>query len=313
MREFTKGITYTQLITFKAIYEAGNISKAAKHLALSSATVSHSLKLLEQQITQPLFTRTTRAFKPTELGTHMYQSIKGKVEDLTLAVERVCLQNDVPNGKLTLNMAKNIYDVFLKEILGDFQCAFPSIELEVTLSDFMDDRVEQSIDIGFRFGETVSDTMIARPIGNRLKPVKLALFASPEYLQKYGYPETISDLEKLAFIKFRAPTSGDLFPIRLYQSLGSRSEILSLPNLSTAVIVNNTDVMLDMACKGVGVGTMIDAMVQPQFDSGALVPVLEQLWCDTPEVYMYYAPENRQTLRIRCFLDFINERLETHI
>ncbi|MBO9489091.1 LysR family transcriptional regulator [Endozoicomonas sp. G2_1] len=309
MREFERGITYTQLITFKTIYEAGNISKAARQLGISSASVSHALKLLEKQIQQPLFIRTTRQFEPTGLALELYQSSQSAIEELSLAVERVCQQNDLPRGKLQLNMAKNIYDVFLKETLLEFQQAYPTIDLEVSLSDSMDDRIAQSFDIGFRFGETVSETLIAKSISHIRAPVKLAAFASANYIEKYGIPQSISQLSEHKVIKFRAPTSGELFPLHLKATTCENSELVSLTHLDTAVVVNNSDLVIDMALNGVGVGYLMDAMIQSHLKAGHLIPVLKEYWPNVQNIYMYYAPEHKQTLRIRCFLDFVNQKL----
>ena len=309
MNEFNNDITYPQLINFHAIYEAGNISKAAKRLSVSSASVSQSLKLLEKQINEPLFVRTTRAIKPTELGVQLYESTHGAIGELSLAVEHVCERHNVPKGTLSLNMAKNIYDQFLKDVLWQFQRDYPSIELDITLSDTMDQRVEKSIDIGFRFGETLADNMIARPLNPLLPKVKLAIFAAPEFIHRYGMPTTVEQLQQLSMIKFRAPTSGELFPITLHKTTDQNSEIITLANLKTAMIVNNTDVMLDMTRRGLGVGFLMDRMASPYFNRGELLPILPEHWCDLPNVYMYYAPENRQSTKVRCFLTYLEQSL----
>lgn len=310
MREFRQGITYKQLITFKAIYEAGNISKAAKKLGISAASVSHTLKTLEKQVQTPLFTRTTRLIQATEVGAQLYESSRFAMGDLTAAVERVCDQGTRPTGKLSLNMAKNIYDVFLKPILIDFQRAYPKIQLEITLSDALDHHVEKSIDIGFRFGQTVNENMIARPMAHGLRKVKLALFASPDYLERYGEPTSLPELSGHSLIRFRAPTSQQILPLRLHQTTDTHSEIVTLDNLTTAMVVNNTEVMVDMALQGFGIGYLMDATVEDALASGKLMPLLKAHWCDGPSVYMYYARENRQVHRVRCFLDFVNARLE---
>lgn len=314
MSEFINGITYSQLTTFKSIFEAGNIAKASRTLGVSAASVSQSLKLLEKQIQEPLFIRSTRRFKPTELGEQLYDSSRFAMEDLSLAVERICEKHSMPTGTLKLNMAKDIYDVFLKDVLQEFQQLNPLIELDITLSDFMDERVEKSIDIGFRFGETVKDNLIARPlpptINPKIKQVKAALFAGQSYIEAYGLPHDIEALKRHSFIKFRAPTSGKIFPIRVHRTADPASEILSFSNLSTALVANDTQVVIDMALNGQGIGNLMDASITEHLDSGKLVPILQDNWCDIPAVYMYYAPENKQSSRVRCFLDFINAKLK---
>lgn len=310
MREFRNGVTYTQLITFKAIVEAGSISGAAKALSISAASVSFSLKSLETLLGHRLFTRSTRKIILTDAGEQLYQSTEFAIAELTSSVELLCDLDAEPSGKLFLNMALNIYQVFLKPVLQEFQQAYPNIQLDITLSDSMDKNTEHKIDIGFRFGETVNELMIARPINQYFPPVKIALFAAKTYAEKYGLPETIEALSRHKLVQFRAPTSGQILPVQLKKSSQTDSEVVSVSNISTSVVVNSVEVMTDMVAQDAGLGFAMDASVAQQLKTGEFIPVLEALWCDIPNVYMYYAPENKQSKKIRCFLDFMKSKLE---
>ncbi|GLX87322.1 putative HTH-type transcriptional regulator YcaN [Thalassotalea loyana] len=311
MQEFKNDITYNQIATFKAIFEEGNISKAAKMLNISPASVSSSLKLLEKSVGEPLFSRTTRAIAPTEIGKRFYELVHSGVDDLRNAVELICDHSNNPSGSLSLNMARDIYDVFLKDVLMDFQQQFPAIQLEITLSDSFDSQVEHHFDIGFRFGETVNETMIAKRINSSEHHPKLALFASHVYVAHFGIPTSVEDLKKHSLIQFRAPSSQKILPVHLHSSKSKESEIVTLSQLNTAMIVNNSEVMVDSALKGLGIGYLMDATVREYFLSEQLVPLLKDHWCDVPNVYMYYAPDNRQTRRVACFLEFISEKLHS--
>lgn len=310
MREFRNEITYNQLITFKAIFEAGNISKASKHLGISSASVSYSLKTLEKQIGQALFTRTTRSIMPTEVGKQLYEHTHFAIDELFAAVDVICDLNNTPSGTLSLNLASSIYQWFLKDVLSDFQRTYPQIQLDITLSDTLDSRIENQIDIGFRYGERVEESLIARPIHvSRLQEkqvLKAALFVSQHYAQTHGIPRSTSELLGHPMVKFRMPSSKKLAPLRLHKEPHSDSEILSL-NPPTAMIVNDMEVLVDMVSQGFGMGMTIDMVLRERFESGELIPILEQHWCNIPTVYMYYARESRQSVKVRCFLDFIAE------
>lgn len=307
MQEFKNDITYNQVATFKAIFEQGNISKAAKLLNISPASVSFSLKMLEQNIGEPLFNRSTRAIAPTELGKRFYELVHCGVDELKNAVELICDHNKTPSGSLSLNMASDIYDVFLKQIIMDFQLQYPAIQLEITLSDSFDNQVKHNFDIGFRFGETVNEAMIAKRVNNVKNRVKLALFAAPEYLNKVGTPHSIDELQKHALIQFRAPSSQKLFPVRLHKTVSKDSEIISLSQINKAMIVSNSQVMIDSALQGIGIGYLMDASIQKQLVSGELVPILQEHWCDVPNIYLYYAPENKQNRKVTCFLKHISQ------
>ncbi|WP_299975649.1 LysR family transcriptional regulator [uncultured Pseudoteredinibacter sp.] len=309
MADFINGITYTQLLSFRAIFEAGNISKAAKKLGVSAASVSHSLKSLEKQLSAPLFLRTTRTIRATELGVRLYDGSCAAMDQLNTTVEQACENQCAPSGRLSLNMAKNIYDVYLKDILREFQANYPSIQLDINLSDSLDQHIDNNFDIGFRFDNTVNENMVVKPLAERLKKTKIALAAAPKYIEQNGRLESIDQLSKHQFIKFRIPSSQKLFPIRLRENDNPSSTILSFDDLPTAAIVNNTDVLIDMALEGVGIVVLIDAMLMENFRSGELLPLLETHWCETNPIYMYFAPENRHLGRVRCFLDFVDLKL----
>ena len=309
MQEFKNDITYNQIATFKAIFEEGNISRAAKLLNISAASVSYSLKVLENSVGEKLFNRTTRAITPTEVGKRFYELIHPGIEDLTRAVELICDHNKTPSGSLSLNMARDIYDVFVKDILIDFQQQFPTIQLEITISDTFNSQVEHHFDIGFRFGETVNENMIARRIDKSIRRVELALFASPDYINRFGNPQSIEELKKHRFIHFRAPSSQKILPVQLHQTSDKNSEIVSMHLPNTAMIVSNSEVMVNSALRGIGIGFLMSATIEEELADGRLVPILRQHWCSGPKIYMYYAPDNRQTRRVACFLNFMSQRI----
>ncbi|WP_133405567.1 LysR family transcriptional regulator [Parashewanella tropica] len=312
MSEFKNDITYNQLSTFKTIVEAGNISKAAKLIGVSSASVSYSLKSLEKQIGQVLFNRTTRAITLTDIGRQLYDNTQFSIEELNKSVEVICNLNEKPSGILSLNMANTIYQWFLKDRLIDFQKAFPLIQLDLTLSDTLDNRVEKQFDIGFRYGKRVDDTLVARrlyPSGKQTNSFKAALFVSSSYAQTRDIPTSISELTTHPMVKFRMPSSRKLAPLRLHKTNKSESKILNIEP-PTAMIVNDLGTLVDMVSQGFGMGMTIDFVLQDKFESGELIPLFQEHWCDIPNIYMYYARETQLSVKVRCFLEFVHHALK---
>lgn len=68
--------------TFKAIYQQGNLTRAAEELLISQPNVSIQLASLESYVGQKLFERKPRKMVPTELGKLLYTQIAGSVENL---------------------------------------------------------------------------------------------------------------------------------------------------------------------------------------------------------------------------------------
>lgn len=64
-----------ELARFRAVYEHGSLSAAARALGLSQPALSRSLQRLEQSAGAPLFQRHTRALRPTELADTMHRQV----------------------------------------------------------------------------------------------------------------------------------------------------------------------------------------------------------------------------------------------
>ena len=73
--------------TFVAIYQCGNLTKAAQDLSISQPNVSVHLASLEQYVGNKLFDRMPRKMIPTNQGKKLYTQIVASVENLS-SVER---------------------------------------------------------------------------------------------------------------------------------------------------------------------------------------------------------------------------------
>ncbi|WP_350608820.1 LysR substrate-binding domain-containing protein, partial [Pseudoalteromonas sp. MER144-MNA-CIBAN-0113] len=73
----------------------------------------------------------------------------------------------------------------LAGLLVDFQKQYPNLKLDLRLTDQYVDIVEQGIDIALRIGVLKNSTLIAKKIA----PIRLAVFASPDYLKRHGTPQ----------------------------------------------------------------------------------------------------------------------------
>ena len=73
--------------TFKAVFETGTMSDAAKELSISQPGVSLHLNALEAYIGFPLFKRNTRKMIPNERAKILYQQV---CDSLVKLEENVC-------------------------------------------------------------------------------------------------------------------------------------------------------------------------------------------------------------------------------
>ncbi|MDK9737330.1 LysR family transcriptional regulator [Vibrio sp. D404a] len=296
-----KGTTYNQLLMFHAIAREGSISGAARQLDVAPPSVSQALKALETQLGLPLFTRTTRRVELTEAGHTLYERTSDAMNDLSFAVESVADLSKTPSGRVSITVPRFVYQYLLAPIYAEFCLRFPEIQLELSIYDGTIDILKEGMDLGIRFGDKVEEGMIAKPLTPNFKE---ALFASPAYIDAYGMPKNINELSQHKLIQYRFITSKKVAQLPMIEK-GNTVNV----KIPTALTVNDTDLMVDAAKKGLGLGRIISPMVEPLFKSGELVPVLEQHWGETAGLYLYFHRNTQKARRVRVLIDFLYEKI----
>lgn len=295
-----RGATYNQLMIFQAIVQEGNIRNAARKLEIAPPTASQALKALEENLGLPLFLRTTRSMELTEAGQMLYDNTTLAVSALNLALESVHDLRSEPTGKVRLTLPRFAYQWLLQPVYAEFCQRYPQLQLEVFVSDATVNLISKGLDAGIRFGDKVEEGMIARPLTT---PMKDAIFAAPAYLDRYGLPEKPEDLAKHKRIQYRFIAANKLAPLILERD-GQPFEVA----MPTAMIVNDTEMLVDAACKGLGIGHMATPIVADAFEKGELIPILEGYWATYPGLYLYFPKNSQKAGRVRVLIDFLMER-----
>ena len=296
------GSTFNQIRIFQAIAQEGSISGAAKTLEMAPPSVSQALKSLENELGLPLFTRTTRKIELTQAGQKLYESTRDSIQSLSLAYESVSDLTMTPRGQVRITVPRFVYQKVLAPIYAEFCRRYPDICLEISIYDGTVDIIEQGFDLGIRFGSQVADGMIARQL---VKPHNDVLFASPSYLAKFGTPKTISELQGHKLIYYRFISAKNVLPFTVMDG----DEEVSVA-LSPALIVNDTDLIIDSAKQGLGIGRLLEPMISQELADGSLVPILERHWHKTSGLYLYFHQNTQKAQRVRVFIDFVIEQTQ---
>lgn len=299
-----RGATYNQLMIFQTIVKEGSIRAAARKLEIAPPTASQALKALEGNLGLPLFIRTTRRLELTEAGQLLYDNTTSAVSALNSALERVHDLHTEPSGLVRLTVPRFVYQWLLQPVYDEFCRRYPKLQLEISISDGIVNLVNEGLDVGIRFGHKVEEGMVARPL---LPPMKDALFASKDYIAKHGLPQKPEDLASHQQIRYRFITSNRLAPLMLTKD-GVEFEV----EMPTSLIVNDTDLMVDAASKGLGIGRIVEPIVEQALEENRLIPVLPEYWPVIPGLSLYFAQNSQKARRVRVLIDFLMERLATN-
>ena len=99
-----RGTEFAELSAFVAVAEESSFTKAAKRLGLSPATLSQTIRSLEDRLGVRLLNRTTRSVAPTEAGERMLRQMRPLLDGFDAALESVNAFRDKPSGHLRLTV-----------------------------------------------------------------------------------------------------------------------------------------------------------------------------------------------------------------
>ncbi len=292
-----------QLSVFRRVVETGNITRAARDLAMSQPNVSRIIAELEQRLGVPLLLRSPRGLATTEAGQAFYADAIRVLDSLEEAEASVRGAQAALEGPLRVACPAPLFNRLVMPWLPAFLEEHPRLSFEARLDTRISDLVEEGIDLAIRTGAIQDQSLIARRLGH----MQVALFASRAYLQRAGVPRTPEALAEHPFVLIalaRNPTS-----LRLEGPGGQVTEAPIGPVRLRATELETVR-MATAAGSGIGVLPMWSATECLEF--GRLEPVLPSWQAEAKEVHAVWPATRALPRRVRVFLDLLVERARAH-
>lgn len=285
--------------TFLAAARAGSFASAAKSLRLTSSAVSRSIARLEGRLGVVLFRRTTRSLALTSDG-EVYRdrmsALLAEIDDVEGGLGR---DREGPRGLLRINSSVPFGTQCLLPILPRFAGRHPEVTVDLALSDMVVDLIEERADIAIRIGPLRDTRLKAKKLGHS----PMVLVASPAYLAARGTPQVPADLDGHACLQFSFRRSIDSWPFRIGRRIVHRP-------VEGAFFGNSGEAVRLMAVAGGGIARLGRFHVAADLRDGRLVDLLQSANPgDGEDIHALYSPQDRLALRIRAFLDFLEQEL----
>src|SRR4051812_32197875 len=194
-----------QLQVFRRVVETGNITRAARDLAMSQPSVSRIIGELEQRLGVPLLLRSPRGLAATEAGAAFPLDAVRILDELEEAEAAARGLQGAPTGLVRISCVASFFNAVVMPWLTPFLATHPGLSIEARLKPKAVDLVEEGIDLGIRIGPIRQQSLIARRLGR----VDFALCAAPAYPARAGMPETPEELAKHEFCTLRGVRPSD--------------------------------------------------------------------------------------------------------
>ena len=280
--------------TFVAVARLKSFTAGAKPLGISTKLASKYVRQLEQRLGAQLFNRTTRSVSLTETG-HAYLErcvpIIDQFDELEgLVQER---QSELA-GTIRVTAPTAFGSHELVDAIASFQLEHPKVSIDLHLSDQRIAVVEEGFDLAIRFGELEDSSLMAR----RLLSMRVVVFASPDYLTKYGEPADPQALQSHNCLLQKTSADPEYWRFCIN---GNRLSI----RVSGSFHANSPRAIAHMAAGGIGIGMCPLYVVEPYIERGELKLLFEQMEATVFGLYAVYPPSRQLTARIRALIDHL--------
>lgn len=291
------------ITTFLKAAELGSLRKAALDLGISPQAASKALAQLEEHLNARLFHRTTRVMSLTDAGQRLLDDVQPSVLGMQRALLNARTSKDEFAGPLRIAGPRSTFQPILWRLVNEFCDLHPEIQPDVVLEDRVGNWVEDRVDVGFRLGASPHEGVIAR----RLFPLQLVICGSPDYLERYGVPESLAALASHRCSAFRHPGTGKVAPWHV--KVGDQA--IDQPVVPT--ICSNDEVFeLQAVLSGKVLGQLAGVTAAPYIRDGRLIPILTEYMPDYASYFVYFGSRTSQPARARAFIDLAVTRLTDH-
>lgn len=290
-----KQYSLIELETYQAVVEAGSFNLAADRLSTSAATVSRRINSLESALGVRLLNRTTRNINLTEAGEQYLDDVKNILTSVECSEERIREGKTEARGELRIVAPLSFGLKHLSPILPSFMKSHPNIYINLKLEDSQTDLQAEGIDIALRIGHNIKDSsLIATPLCS----IPIAICTSPDYINKYGEPKSINDIQKYNFLGYSLATNN------LYTRLGLNSE----PQIG--FVANNGDVLREAAINGFGITALPLFLIEDDLKSGELVSIFDEHEIEPETLYVVRLSRRFTPTKVDVMVEYLRDNFK---
>lgn len=244
------------------IVERKSLTQAAEKLHRSTSTVSKQLSKLEEDLGVTLVDRTTQSIVVTSVGEAFYYQCKDILKSVDEAERSVRDRLKAPAGKLSISIPEVLLRTELLSYLAEFTEKYRDVKLNLSISNQIEDLIENQFDFAFRIESLDDARLIAIPIAS----ADLIAVSSPDFIDREGVPPNLSSLVKKNQLILPSYVNIPRISRLLGPVVGDEPAHIESCHSATS-----EGAILEMVRVGMGVALLLDVSVKPLLANGSLV------------------------------------------
>lgn len=282
------------LLALRAFAEAGrygSIKRAAEVMGVTSGAVSQQLRLLEERVAAPLFSRTRYGVELTEVAAKVHPAMLRAFDQIESGLQ--ALEANKAAQSVTVCTVPSFAASWLVPRLGRFTKLHPEIEVRVEASSALADLHKQRVDIAIRHG--LGDYPGLEAV--HLMAPELIPVASPRLLAEG--PRIDTPVDCLAYPLLQDSDRADW---RLWlQAFGVEDD----PRIERGQAFDEDFLLVRAAEAGQGIALVRDIYAREEVMAGRLAVALD---CPWPTEFAYYVvtlPQATERPAVAAFVSWL--------
>ncbi|MFZ6674886.1 LysR family transcriptional regulator [Undibacterium sp. Xuan67W] len=290
------------------VAELASFTQAADSLGLPKASISTAIKQLESLLGTRLLNRTTRTVQMTQDGVLFYERSKDMLADMDELQTMFQQGEGEISGRLRIDLPIGVARYILIPRLPEFLQGLPKLEVEISSTDRRVDLVREGFDCVMRIGALSSlgeSALIARQLGE-LRQINCV---SPDYLARFGTPQSLDDLRQHRLIHYTANFGGK--PVGFEYVDNGQNKTLKMTG---SITVNNSDAYQAACLAGFGIIQVpVTGMQRELIAAGRLVEILPAYTAQAMPVSLLYANRRHLPKRTQRLMNWIAEVMAPYL
>jgi DNA-binding transcriptional LysR family regulator len=284
---------FSELNAFIAVVEAGGFSAAARRQGEGQPGISKAVAALEKRLGVALFNRSTRSVTLTDQGQRYYDRAKPLVDEMDDVDNEMTNSTLSVTGLVRISVASTFGRLHILPLIPELLSLYPGLEVDLVLSDFVRDMVEDRIDLAIRVGPVDEGDAVAR----RVAGTALVCVGSRRYFARRGTPKSPADLLDHNCLIYSGLRESANWP---FVGPNGPFSVAVRGNLSS----NSTETIRTGVLAGLGIGFFTTASLVDELAHPDVITILDDFVKGVRDVSLVWPKRRFVPTRVRRVTDF---------
>jgi len=284
-----------KLKVFRATIEQGSYVKAAKIIGISRSGLSKMLNVLQEDLGINLIRVSGKKIFPTKEGQLLYEQSKEMIDNFDEKIGLFLDSLSKEENIIRINTTTSYASTWIPLEISNFNNEYRYFKFSIFGSDSTPNIEKENIDVAIRPYIKCQNDLVQKP----LQTFDMSLYASEEYIKKFGEPQSVEELEKHNIISFntKGAKTFDFFNWHLKH----------LPkNFEPLIKINSGIGMMRLVERGLGVAPISKEGVK--LSGKKLIPILPNLKSSPVEIFYIYKKQKEIPEKIKLLYDFLKSK-----